>query len=268
MEIFFWIILGKKNQNTFRILVLGDSSTFGLTVNSFSKLYHSLLEEKLNKDFNQNINYEVINGGVPGYTSYQGLNIYKYKFAKYEPDIVTFYFGINDIAAHFHLNDKQIMSARANTSDTIKKIKNYFLEKSAFYRLLTKIVLNINIKTYKKVRRVSLEDFGKNIIEMNELSKKNGTMLLLISPLMNNDRFLKKEIRYEYPYRSILESTAKQYNILLLSIDRLTERSNIPNKIFFNDDVHLNEQGHVILMEALLYYLKKYTNLGQGQLVH
>ena len=81
---------------------------------------------------------------------------------------------------------------------------------------------------------------------------------------MNNDRFIKKEIRYEYPYRSILESTAKQYNIPLLSIDRLTERSNIPNKIFFNDDVHLNEQGHVIVMEALLYYLKKYTNLGQG----
>ena len=99
---------------------------------------------------------------------------------------------------------------------------------------------------------------------MNELCKKNGTMLLLISPLINNDKFIKQEIRYEYSYRLILESTAKQYNIPVLSIDRLTERSTIPNKIFFNDDVHPNEQGHVVLMEALLYYLKKHINLDQG----
>ena len=116
----------KKDKNSFRILSLGDSTTFGMTLNSFSKVYHTLLEKKLNRDFNSNINYEVINGGVTGYTSYQGLNIYKHKFFKYEPDIVTFYFGINENKQSFHLDDKQIMRVRTNTSDMVKKVKSYF----------------------------------------------------------------------------------------------------------------------------------------------
>ena len=88
-------------------------------------------------------------------------------------------------------------------------------------------------------------------------------MLLLISPLLNNDYFPKKGERYVYIYRKKLEDIARQYNIPLLTIDRLTERSKTPNKIFFNDAVHPNERGHVVLMEALFYYLKKYANLLQ-----
>jgi|TARA_Y100000310_G_C20563698_1_gene754389 lysophospholipase L1-like esterase len=257
----------KKDKNSFRILSLGDSSTFGWGVNSFSKLYHTLLEEKLNKDFNPNINYEVINGGVTGYTSHQGLNIYKKKFVKYKPDVVTFYFGINEKKSAFYLNDRQIMQPK--TSDNVIALKSYFMEKSAFYRLLSIIALNINAKFRKRVQRVSLEDFGRDIVEMNELCKKNGAMLLLISPLLNNDHwpsynFPIKAKRFVYNYREKLEDIAKQHNIPLLTIDQLTEKSSIPNKKFFADSVHPNEQGNIILMEFLLDSLKEHTNLGMS----
>ena len=39
------------------------------------------------------------------------------------------------------------------------------------------------------------------------------------------------------------------------------EKSNIPNKKFFADSVHPNEQEHIILMEFLLDSLIEHTNL-------
>ena len=40
--------------------------------------------------------YEVLNFGCPGYTSSQGIRLYRLKAGKYKPDIITLYFGINE----------------------------------------------------------------------------------------------------------------------------------------------------------------------------
>lgn len=244
----------KKDKNSFRILVLGDSSTFGIGVNSLTKTYHSLLEEKLNNDYNSKINFEVINGGVTGYTSYQGLQIYKHKFSKYNADIVTFYFGINDPIERFYLNDKQIINVK--NSKYIKILNNYMIAKSAFYRSISKMLLNYKTKTSQKVQRVSIEDYGKNIIEMNELCKNNGSVLLLISPLLNNKKYDKRREKI-IAYRKELERISKQHNIPLLTIGKLTEKSNTYNDMFFSDSVHPNEHGNKILMQSLIFAFSK-----------
>ena len=248
-----------KDKNTFRMLVLGDSSTFGVGVNSFTKTYHSLLEEKLNKSKDSDKNYEIINGGVTGYTSSQGLNIYKHKFAKYEPDVVTFYFGINEVISRFYMDDKQIM--RVNKSNKKEILIGSILGKLESYRLLSKITLNIKTRFLGKVPRVSLEDYGKNIIEMNEICKKNGSRFLLISPLLRNQGYEDMRKQKIIIYRKKLEDISKKHNIPLLTIELLTEKSNVSNAQFFSDSVHPNEQGNIVLMEALRYYLKVYKKL-------
>lgn len=244
----------KKDKNTIRIIVLGDSSTFGIGVDSLSKTYHSLLEKNLNNNYNSKKNFEVINGGVTGYTSYQGLQLYKNKFAKYNPDIVTFYFGINDPIDRFYLNDKQIIDI--NNSKNIKNINNYMTDSSAFYRLVSKIILNYKIKSSNKVQRVSLEDYRKNIIELNELCKNNGAVLMLISPPLNNKKYDTRKEKI-INYRKELERISKQHNIPLLTIKRLTEKSKINNHMFFSDSVHPNEHGNKILMQALFFAFSK-----------
>ena len=99
----------KKKKGVFRILCLGDSTTFGLFT-PLEKCYHSLLEERLNFERAHGARvFEVINAGIPGYTSAQGVAFYNYVGRQYEPDIVLFFFGVNESICRFHLSDKQIM---------------------------------------------------------------------------------------------------------------------------------------------------------------
>ena len=57
----------KKNKDTFRIITLGDSFTFGMYINTKDN-WTELLEDKLNSDMGcKNISmFEVINLGVGG----------------------------------------------------------------------------------------------------------------------------------------------------------------------------------------------------------
>ena len=170
----------EKARNTFRILCLGDSSTFGFGITSLSHTYHELLEDELNHQYGKNVIYEVINAGVTGYTSYQGLNLFKYKGAKYDPDIVTFYFGINDPIKRFYLNDAQIVNNKVPS--TMKIMNNNFMLKFASYRFLHNIISKLmDIVLHTNVPRVPVEDYKENIRKLNQLCKKNGAKFLIVS---------------------------------------------------------------------------------------
>lgn len=85
-----------KPNNTFRIITLGDSFTFGLHVpqdQNFSKI----LERSLNNSCNKYANYEVINFGVPGYDLRFAGDKFIKKGLKYDPDVVFWWVGVRDI---------------------------------------------------------------------------------------------------------------------------------------------------------------------------
>lgn len=247
----------KKDKNVFRILCLGDSSTFGWEVRP-QDTYHTLLEDRLNKESGRNgKKFEVINAGVPGYTSRQGLGLYKNKGIKYSPDIVTFYFGVNDPAKRFHLSDRQIM--QNDIPDAVKLIANNLLLRLHSYRLLRKLVVGITAtgqnNSGENVPRVSMEEFEENILELSKLCKENGAMLLLISPpfcagkVSQRDWQKRKDIML---YKKKLENIAEAYNIPLIII---TEMATSDHTEYFNDPVHPSQSGHRIIMESLYNYL-------------
>ena len=251
----------KKDKNVFRILCLGDSSTFGHGV-QLQDTYHTLLENRLNKEFGQSrIRFEIINAGVTGYTSCQGLSLYKIKGFKYKPDIVTFYFGINERKKIFYISDKQIM--HHDVPAAVKAaIENNLLLKLHSYRLLRNFIVNVlsigknNIG--ENVPRVSLEDFKENILELNRLCKKNGSLLLLISPPYSKLKDLRGNLLIDIdfiPYRELLENISKKHNIPLVSIPEMTEESPGDTTPFFLDTVHPNQLGHRIIMGRLYDYL-------------
>jgi lysophospholipase L1-like esterase len=90
----------KKPKNTFRILVLGDSITFGHNIPEAADIYHNVLERTLNKDIEREYpgrRYEVIGIAAPGYDIYTELGILKKKGLKYAPDLVIFGYCLNDM---------------------------------------------------------------------------------------------------------------------------------------------------------------------------
>jgi lysophospholipase L1-like esterase len=253
----------KKDKNIFRILCLGDSSTMGFGV-KIEETYHSLLENRLNNDFRHDgIRYEVINGGVMGYSSCQGLGFYKLKGYKYMPDIVTFYFGINDRNQRFCLSDKQIM--RRDVPTAVKAaMENNLLLKLHSYRLLRNFIFNYfdigkNNSIWKDVPRVSVEEFKENILELNSLCKKNGALLLLISFPYSKNKYTRGEVQgfnvQTLAYRRELENISKEYKIPLVTIPEMSEESPVDTTIFFLDVIHPNQLGHQRIMLRLYDYL-------------
>jgi hypothetical protein len=83
-----------KRPGTFRILVLGDSVTFGHGA-VFETTYPYLLERRL-KSWNPSIDWQVWNLGVPGYNTRQELRYLQEVGPSFQPDLVIVGFFPND----------------------------------------------------------------------------------------------------------------------------------------------------------------------------
>jgi hypothetical protein len=68
----------KKPDNTFRILIVGDSFTFGSGVYRGEDTYPKILERKLN-NLSISCKFEVLNGGMPGYNTVQEVRFFEKK---------------------------------------------------------------------------------------------------------------------------------------------------------------------------------------------
>lgn len=83
-----------KPAGTFRILILGDSTSYGLFVEE-KETFARRLEQRLNRP-GAPVRFEVLNGGVNGYTLYNELHYFKEAAASFQPDLVIAAFCMND----------------------------------------------------------------------------------------------------------------------------------------------------------------------------
>ncbi len=85
-----------KPDRRFRILTIGDSTTFGLLVNT-KENYAELLEDLLNTQTCEDVDgFEVINLGVPGYDIAFTVERFKQKGIKYHPDLVIWFVNFHN----------------------------------------------------------------------------------------------------------------------------------------------------------------------------
>ena len=88
----------EKPAGTFRILVLGDSVTFGHGTRS-DTTYPYLLEQRL-REWKPDMNWQVWNLGVPGYATSQELAYLERVGGRYDPDLVIVGFYQNDLTGN------------------------------------------------------------------------------------------------------------------------------------------------------------------------
>lgn len=88
----------EKPPGTFRIIVLGDSVTFGHGA-LYETTYPYLLEQRL-KSWRPTVNWQVWNLGVPGYNTSNELEYLKRVGRHYQPDLVIVGFYPNDFTAN------------------------------------------------------------------------------------------------------------------------------------------------------------------------
>ena len=166
-----------KENGIYRIIILGDSSTFGWGVN-ISDTFPKILEDMLNKSpkFNNRINmYEVINLALPGYDTRCEYEILKLIGLDYNPDLVIITFHSDDDHNSTKFNDiysKLMKEYQLSLSDLMNSHQINVL----VHTRATKMYYDILNKMDPIKRNEILKDSFEKI---NELSIENGFDVLI-----------------------------------------------------------------------------------------
>ena len=260
----------RKPAGIFRILCLGDSSTFGYQM-PLALTYHQQLEDRLNREAGGGgRRYEVINAGVVGYTALQGLVMYLSRGAEFTPDLVTAYFGVNEPICRFYLNDAAIM--KPDRPQWLRILVNKWLVKSDLVRWVQKIFSNLKgengFGARRPTARVSAEDYRNVILRLQKACESHGARLLLISPALRTGRDSSDgRVMDIIRYRKILEKTAAEAGIALLTVPEMTEYAvEDPSALFLaGDSVHPSQAGHLLIMQRLYDFIISHGLLNEKQ---
>ncbi|MEO0233501.1 MAG: GDSL-type esterase/lipase family protein [candidate division WOR-3 bacterium] len=231
----------KKVKGEFRIFCIGDSNTEGEDIHSFPYLLQKRFE-----NVGRN-NIKVINAGVTGYTSYQGLLRFKHYILKFSPDILVVSFGWNDASTFFYGYDKYRKFPTV-LLHFYGHLKNYYFVK---FIVSQKIKLSSK-KGLDDLPRVSLQDYENNILEFVNLSQKKKFEIVLLTRPYNIKQYKsEKDFRKNVAiYNEILRKISKEYRIKLIDLEKFFNEKDDKSK-YFVDDCHNNYLGFELISELL-----------------
>ena len=246
-----------------RIVALGNSCTFGWRMPE-ENTYLNQLARLLNTDSSMP-EVEIINAGIPGYSSFQGRRFYVSDIARLKPDIITMMFGWNDQwAAADNIPDKdqefppQIL---LDIHDLIARLK--------IYRVMRKLILSATEEPLDKklnrehpVYRVAVEDFYDNLGVIVHQAQADGVRTIIItSPIPSLEKY------YPPGIKSNMHSFHDFYNLQARMLAFNTKSALVDAAIEFDsydnlfddaraDPIHFNAGGHELVAELIYQYFK------------
>lgn len=260
-----------KRHNEFRILSLGESTTFGAGVEN-DQTYAARLQVHLNqrdplKRFN------VINAGVSGYTSFQSLVYLKRHGIALMPDMVLFYHELNDYLPTTVTNVRQTVIGESLTDKQRYQAKHWrwhrkLLGLCATYRGIHFLAARVRISLFKRAAvrrdagtagkitgtgqawtdgpsRVSPAERLEILQELLELSKTERFQLVVIHPSYSGT------IRHDCELTQFCD---RQDVPMYESYDDLHPAGR-PSGGLFWDAAHPKAEGHDLLASALAKFL-------------
>ncbi len=250
------------NKTKKRIITLGNSCTFGWGLSDDS-IYPTGLEKNLDS------RYEVINGGIPGYTSYQGRRFFESDLVRLKPDIVTFMFSWNDHwAAASQIADKD----QQFPPEVIIDLQNFFA-RFQFYRLIKKVLLSAvetspdsTFDRQNIVYRVGVEDYAFNMKALCDRAREVGAIpILLTSPIPDLAKYYPPGVRsplhaYHEKYNQAVRNLAESQNIALVDLAQEFDREENLWDDAPRDPIHFNARGHALAARLIAHYIE--ANIG------
>lgn len=173
-----------KSRDTFRIIGLGDSFTYGLGV-SLEDSYLKVLEKLLNEDTLGKYRFEVLNLGVSGIGQKQMLELLTEVAMKYHPDLVSlaFYVGndLSDNMKYIKGKDIEKVKQKGSLNFPFKKFLKKHSRAIAFSaQKWSNFCFSVGINKYEK-KKLFMKKYPEDIEEAFELTEN---LIVEISDLL------------------------------------------------------------------------------------
>jgi lysophospholipase L1-like esterase len=245
----------EKRKDTFRIMILGDSFTYGYGV-ADKDTYVRILERELSKEYN----VEVMNFGFCGANGPQLLRLLKYHVPLRKPDLIVYGICINDYLpfgrreydrGHYHQYDfplpdsfKSFMTNNTRVGEFLAKEYDALLMRlNLRYDFLSAITHDFdNYRTR----------FAKELVEMNKISLQNGSGPILAMVLENapSSRGRRHDIN------RLTEQLAAQAGMMVVPIENYEREYSGRTFEVSPWEGHPNERAHKLFAELLLPAIK------------
>ena len=123
----------EKKNGEFRGLMIGDSITMGDGV-AAGETFSNQLEGFLQRHGQSHQNYQIINAGVQGYSTYQELQILK-ESMKFKPDFIAIGFCMNDVTMPYEVIEGSNRGSQYTTAPHVDiSLKSGIQSTNAFLR--------------------------------------------------------------------------------------------------------------------------------------
>lgn len=266
---------GIKNPAFKRILVIGDSLTFGHGV-KYEESYPKYLENILNSSSSRK--FEVLNAGVPGYGTDQEYKFYITRLYKLKPDYLIVSFCNNDVIDNMNhplytLNNNQLIPLNP------KRVWIYFLGNIYLHspglirksRLFDHILHRYENKDiFHQLPKVdgyqlhvwSMKKIILELLSLNDMGRQDGFKLIVIRmpdfDLVRTGK-LTQGIYVESVFDT-LTSSLTQSNIPYIDSNPYFQKLPEKESLFQKDNVHLIPMGNHILAQFAYDSIKSLIN--------
>lgn len=266
--------VGAKKSGTYRILVVGDSLVWTGETSS-GELYTEVLERRLNSVLATGaVSFEVINAGVPGYTTFQELEFLRIYGMHMGPDLVVLGFVFNDNYKYLHRPTRRdlldfdasaylyhfnpytfpgILFARSHLAHKVVS-----LSEVAWKWLLRRPVFPFERAPdfYLAWKEYSWIGTHKLMGEMKSLVTAQGaSLVVVVFPVSDqvNDHFRKLDEAYVLYPQTKIRRICEDYAIPMLDMtDPIYKNGGVG---LFKDYLHLNPRGNDLVAHDLENFL-------------
>lgn len=224
-----------------RVLVLGDSCA-RLSVRG--RPFSAVLQERLGDG------HQVLNAGVPGYTSHQGLTWLRTQLLELEPEVTVVYFGWNDHWRATGLTDRVL--ARRRQPGRLRLLA--LLDRPAKPRPL----------------RVSVEEYRENLRAIvDPLLDQGGRVILVAAPHRLTEEARRHLVRTDYlladdrpgalheRYLEVVREFKGEDGVAVFAADALFRNLEGPLPLLHRDGIHPTDPAHAALGAVLARMIRE-----------
>ncbi len=242
------LALVPKPKSSIRILCYGDSNTDGPDEGGWPEL----LGAELARRGGAGKTVEVLNAGVAGYSSHQGLLRFRAQVEELEPDWVVVSFGWNDVATASGPPDRHYAVPPAWRVRLTRFLLQYTLPKVVRGLLAPADRLSGKGGQAQVLEhRVPVEDYRANLLGFVDLARARGAQpVLLTRPYRASTEEMKRSQnwRRQVPrYNHLVRRIANNHRVLSLDVEAAF--AGRPEE--FGDGCHFSPAGHARMASLL-----------------